>query len=79
MRRGSILSYNREHGWGFIASDDGDWFFHVSGLVNRKFARVNEPVEFEVSERNGRPIAINVRFTADAATPVNNGGQHGRS
>jgi|HubBroStandDraft_1064217.scaffolds.fasta_scaffold342118_1 cold shock CspA family protein len=58
--RGIILSYNRQRGWGFIGHEAGDVFFHVSGLKNRKYVEVNDLVEFELSKRNGRDIAINV-------------------
>jgi len=68
--KGMILFYNRAHGWGFIAHEGEDLYFHVSGLANRKRAvEANDHVEFDLGERNGRPIAINIRviFPAPAA------------
>jgi cold shock CspA family protein len=73
--KGMILFYNRAHGWGFIAHEgDEDLYFHVSGLVNRKRAiEANDQVEFDLGERNGRPIAINIRVIYPA--PATTGGR----
>jgi cold shock CspA family protein len=73
--KGMILFYNRQRGWGFIAQEGEDLYFHVSGLTNRKQAvEANDHVEFDLGERNGRPIAINIRVIFPAA-PAKIGGQ----
>ncbi len=78
--KGTVLSYNRQRGFGFIAplpeeteDSDVDWFVHVTGLLNRKSLRADESVEFNISERNGRPLAINVRVIDSAAPATNRG------
>jgi cold shock CspA family protein len=77
--KGTVLFYNRQRGWGFIAplagepTSDVDFFFHVSGLINRKSVQANDGVEFELSTHHEKPVAINVRVIAPAA-PATNGG-----
>jgi cold shock CspA family protein len=70
--KGMVLFYNRERGWGFIAHEgENDLYFHVSGLANRKrLIEARDHVEFDLGERNGRPIAINVSviYPAPAST-----------
>jgi cold shock CspA family protein len=75
---GIVLSYNRNRGWGFIGYEDGDIFFHVSALSNRKFVLTNDSVEFEIGERGGKPLAINIQVLTPLA-PIRSlkGGQHG--
>ncbi len=81
--KGTVLFYNRQRGFGFIAplpeevDSDVDWFVHVSGLVNRKSLRADDPVEFDVSERNGKPLAINVRVIESVASANNTAAKGG--
>jgi cold shock CspA family protein len=75
---GIVLFYHRAKSWGFIAplpddpNNSVDYFVHRTGLVNRKFLQQNEQVEFDPSERDGKPIAVNVRVI-DSAAPATRG------
>lgn len=67
-------------GWGFIQHDNptlSDIFYHHTGLIGRRRLLKGERVEFEVSERNGKPIAVQVRVISP--DPASNGGSHERS
>jgi len=54
-----------EKGFGFIASDGGDVFFHFSGLQDVQFEDLQEgqSVEFELGDGPKGPRAENVRLT----------------
>jgi cold shock CspA family protein len=73
--KGTVLFYSRAKSWGFIAPLPGepnsevDYFVHRTGLINRKFLRADEEVEFEVSERNGKTLAVSV-CVLEPATPA---------
>jgi cold shock protein len=74
---GIVSFYNRFKGWGFCVPDDNseDVFVHHSNLIGRRFLREDERIEFELSKRNGRPCALNVRIIESAETePSHNGG-----
>lgn len=64
MATGTVKWFNDAKGYGFIANDDGsgDLFVHFSNIVGEgyKSLREGEPVEFELSEGNKGPEAINV-------------------
>jgi CspA family cold shock protein len=69
--QGITLYWNRLKGYGFIAPDDGssDVFCHVSALLleppDRRLDK-GQSVEFDLADRNGRRIALNVRPVAVA-------------
>jgi cold shock CspA family protein len=75
---GIVLFYHRAKSWGFIAplpddpNNSVDYFVHRTGLVDRKFLQQNDKVEFDPSERDGRPLAVNVRGI-DSAAPATGG------
>lgn len=52
-----------EKGFGFIASDGGDVFFHVSALQDVEFEQLQEgqSVEYEIGQGPKGPRAENVR------------------
>ena len=52
-----------EKGFGFISSDQGDMFFHMSSLVDVEFEElsVGQAVEYEVGDGPKGPRAENVR------------------
>ena len=56
--------------WGFIQPDDptvSDIFYHRCCLLdNRKRLIESERVSFEIGERNGKPIALQVRVITPA-------------
>jgi cold shock CspA family protein len=76
---GIVLFYHRAKSWGFIAplpddpSNTVNYLVHRTGLVDRKFLQQNEHVEFDPSERDGKPMAVNVRVIEPAAPAT--GGQ----
>lgn len=78
--KGTVLFYSRAKAWGFIAPLPGepnseiDYFVHRTALINRKFLLADDEVEFELSQHNGRTLAINVRVIAPAC-PATNGDQ----
>jgi cold shock protein len=70
---GTVLSYSRTRGWGFALPDDGsnDVFLHRSNLPNeRKFLNEGDRISYEPGERNGRPIALEIRCIAPALVSV---------
>jgi cold shock CspA family protein len=69
----TVLLYHREKGWGFALPDDAganDVFLHCRNLpIERKFAVSGDRISYVLGERDGRPIALNVKFL----TPDNGG------
>jgi CspA family cold shock protein len=65
MARGSVKWFSAEKGYGFITPDDGtkDLFVHHSAIVAEGFRTLNEgeKVEFEVTQGQKGPQAVNVR------------------
>jgi cold shock CspA family protein len=73
---GTVLFYNHEKGWGFFDTEEGDIFFHANQVTKRTKIHIGQVAEFETGPgRDNRPMAVNIRFVAPAATPINNGGQ----
>lgn len=67
---GVVSFYNRKRGWGFVTPDDqtSDLFVHVSQLpLKHRYLTEGDRVAFEVGERNGRPLALNIRILPEAA------------
>lgn len=65
MAQGTIKKL-AEKGFGFIASDKGDVFFHLSSLaegVQFEDLQVNQKVEYEIGQGPKGPRAENVRFS----------------
>lgn len=65
MARGSVKWFSAEKGYGFITPDDGtkDLFVHHSAIQADGFRTLNEgeKVEFEVTQGQKGPQAVNVR------------------
>ena len=61
--KGTVKWYNDVKGYGFIqAEDEKDVFVHRTGLENsNERLETGETVEFEVSDGEKGPIAINVK------------------
>jgi CspA family cold shock protein len=62
--KGSVKMFNKEKGYGFIRSEDGqDVFFHHSSILmdGYKTAETGEAVEFEVEESDRGPRAKNIK------------------
>jgi cold shock protein len=66
MLYGTVVFFNRARGWGFATPESGvenDVFLHVSELpADRKFLLEGERISYEMGERNGRPLALNIRI-----------------
>lgn len=63
MHRGKVKWFNNEKGYGFIECDNGeDVFVHFTGIQGEGFRTLeeNQAVEFDISEGNRGPQAINV-------------------
>ncbi len=65
MSRGTVKWFSAEKGYGFITPDDGtkDLFVHHSAIQADGFRTLNEgdKVEFEVTQGQKGPQAVNVR------------------
>jgi CspA family cold shock protein len=60
---GSVKYFNREKGYGFIASEDeGEVFVHMSGLLDPAVQEleIGSPVEFEIEYTSRGPQAVDV-------------------
>lgn len=60
---GRVKSFNSK-GFGFLATDNGDLFFHISQVAERDEVQVGEKLEYEVGVgRDGRP-AVKLRVVS---------------
>ena len=67
MPQGHVAFYSTTKGYGFIRPSDGgdDLFFHITRVLPLAAAdepEVDQRVEYEIGERNGRPTAVDVRY-----------------
>lgn len=64
MARGTVKWFNAQKGYGFITQDDGgkDVFVHVNELAPGTHTLAeNQAVEYEVTQGQKGPQAVNVR------------------
>jgi CspA family cold shock protein len=63
MPQGTIKKLVSDKGFGFIAGDSGDLFFHLSALEDSDFEalQVGQTVEYEEGEGPKGPRATSVR------------------
>ena len=64
MARGKVKWFNENKGYGFIEQEDGtDVFVHFSAISQEGFKTLSEgeEVEFEVTQGEKGPQAVNVR------------------
>lgn len=61
--QGKVKKFNKEKGFGFITTDNGDVFFHYSQLLMEGFKTVDEgeTVEFDLVEGDRGPQAQNIK------------------
>lgn len=60
MKTGTVKFFNKDKGFGFITTDERDYFVHVSNLEH-EIVQGNE-VTFEVEETPRGPNAISVKL-----------------
>jgi len=59
--KGTVKFFNSAKGFGFIAGEDGkEYFVHQTGLVDGVAISDNDSVEFEVTQGDRGPKAVNV-------------------
>lgn len=59
--KGTVKFFNEGKGYGFIAGEDGkEYFVHVSGVQGGAELREQDTVEFEVTQGDRGPKAVNV-------------------
>jgi CspA family cold shock protein len=67
MPQGRVKRYQRNAGYGFIESEEGDLFVHHTALADREFLLPGQQVEFQVEPGDRGPRAVNVRVTGEVA------------
>jgi cold shock protein len=67
MPQGRVKRYERNSGFGFIDTPEGDLFVHHTALKDREFLLVGQQVEFEVEQSDRGPRAVNVRVTGEVS------------
>ena len=59
--QGKIKQYNPDKGFGFIATAEGDVFFHISDYpVTEGEPQVDDKVKFVIVENEGKPKASRI-------------------
>ncbi|MES2330396.1 MAG: cold shock domain-containing protein [Bacteroidota bacterium] len=58
MQTGTVKFFNEAKGFGFIKSDDKEYFVHASGLKEK--VKENDTVTFDVEDGKKGPMAVNV-------------------
>ena len=58
--RGKIKQYHPDKGFGFIATSEGDVFFHISDCPEGYEPKRNEKVKFLVVDNDGKFKAIRI-------------------
>ncbi len=60
--QGIVRFFRTENCWGVITDPETNYEYHVhiNDVIDRKYLQRNQWVSFDVSDRDGRPSAINV-------------------
>src|SRR5205823_4984465 len=72
MPHGRVKRYERNSGFGFIETEEGDLFVHHSALADREFLLPGQQVEFQVAPGDRGPRAVNVRVTGEVSAERKN-------
>jgi len=68
--KGTVKFFNEMKGFGFIAGEDGtEYFVHQSGLGAGVNLNDNDSVEFEVTQGDRGPKAVNVSKSDSGSAP----------
>jgi len=64
MQKGTVKWFNNGKGFGFIASEDGDYFVHFKEIQGQGFKSLKEGdrVTFESAQSPKGPVAKNVHI-----------------
>ncbi|MGY3358815.1 CspA family cold shock protein [Bradyrhizobium sp. GM0.4] len=65
MKIASVKMWNEARAWGFLRVDGHDVFCHISALppgTTKLEVGTYVAFEFGLSERNGKPMATNIRL-----------------
>ena len=64
--RGVVKKYLDQKGYGYLkVPGEHDVFFHVTGFMtetDQDAIRQGDEVEFQMGERNGKPVAVRIRI-----------------
>ncbi len=61
MEKGTVKFFNKEKGFGFIKSENGqEYFVHLTGL--KEEVRENDEVVFDLQEGKRGLVAVNVKI-----------------
>ena len=64
--RGIVKKYLHQKGYGYLeVPGERDVFFHVTGFMtetDQDAIRQGDEVEFQMSERNGKPVAVRIQI-----------------
>lgn len=67
MPQGQVKRYERNAGYGFIETEQGDLFVHHTALRGCEFLLPGQQVEFNVEAGDRGPRAVNVRVTGEVS------------
>ena len=60
--KGVIKFFVTEKGWGFICSEEKDYFFHWTSIKNQATVYKGQEVDFELVETVKGKMAVDVRL-----------------
>src|SRR5207253_748261 len=67
MPQGRVKRYQRNSGYGFIETEEGDLFVHHTALKDREFLLPGQKVEYHVEASDRGPRAVSVRVIEEVS------------
>jgi CspA family cold shock protein len=67
MPEGIVKRYERNSGFGFIETEEGDLFVHHTALKDREFLLPGQKVEYQVEASDRGPRAVGVRVMEEVS------------